>query len=239
MSDLSDLQGVPPSSLRWNANADAGELLVVITNEAFEREPQPIPLNTASATFVMDMATRERGYGLIAAGIYRMVLTPVGSPPPALPEPITQGANVLPFKPTLGVFVWNPIFDELRLETNASYFRQAVATVWERYRTFKEASQGLQPIIRFTGKRDVPNQTYKQTFQAPLIDIVGWMEREKIAPFKQRPPTVIPPAALDVQIPHQPTGAKGSLDDLQARTPDKLSGGPSNTGDIIEDALPW
>ena len=37
------------------------------------------------ATFAMDMATRDRGYGLIRVGIYDMRLTPVGAPPPPWP----------------------------------------------------------------------------------------------------------------------------------------------------------
>src|SRR5262249_1154100 len=134
MSDLSDLHGVFPPSLRWNS--EAGELLAVFTNEAFDREPRLVELNSSDATFAMDMATRERGYGLIGVGIYKMLLTPVGAPVPDLPEPIMVGGTPIAFKPALGVYVWNPAFGELRLETNAAYFRQAVNAAWERLRGY-------------------------------------------------------------------------------------------------------
>ena len=61
MSDLSDLHGIFPTSLRWNA--ESGFLAVSAFNgETGERELQPIELGQA-ATFVLDLATRERGYG--------------------------------------------------------------------------------------------------------------------------------------------------------------------------------
>ena len=263
MTDLSDLAGVFPSALRWNS--EAGELIVIAVDEAFEREPRLIELDTSAATFAMDMATRQRGYGLIITGFYKMVMTPVGSPPPAVPEPIKQGGRDLQFKAALSVFLWNPIFGELRTETNAYYYRQAIASVWERYRTFKEAAAGLQPIIRFAGKREIHNQQFDKMYWAPVIDIVGWTERSKIASFERRPVTVPPPAALDVQIPYQArqdTSSMGSgevppSDALQERLQSKLSetppeprpqslrervakpGTPPKTGDLIDDDLPW
>ena len=63
MSDLSDLHGVFPTSLRWNA--ETGFLGVSAFNaETGERELREIELGK-TATFVLDLATRERGYGLI------------------------------------------------------------------------------------------------------------------------------------------------------------------------------
>ena len=57
------------TSLRWNA--ESGFLAVSAFNgETGERELQQIELGQA-ATFVMDLATRERGYGLIKSGVYR------------------------------------------------------------------------------------------------------------------------------------------------------------------------
>ncbi len=119
MSDLSDLHGVYPTSLRWNA--ESGFLAISVFNaETGERELQEIELGQP-ATFALDLATRERGYGLIKTGVYDMKLTPVGSPPPPWPGDEE-------YKPALGCWVWNPTFGELRLETNAAIFRQAVAS---------------------------------------------------------------------------------------------------------------
>ena len=119
MSDLSDLHGVYPTSLRWNA--ETGFLAISVFNaETGERELQEIELGKP-ATFALDLATRERGYGLIKTGVYDMKLTPVGSPPPPWPGDEE-------YKPAIGCWVWNPTFGELRLETNAAIFRQAVTS---------------------------------------------------------------------------------------------------------------
>ena len=56
-----------------------------------------------------------------------MKLSPVGSPPPPWPENEE-------YKPALGCWMWNPTFGELRLETNAAIFRQAIASVWDQCR---------------------------------------------------------------------------------------------------------
>ena len=80
MSDLADLDGIFPTSIRWNA--EEGILGISVRNpETGEREIQEIPLG-AEATFAMDLLTRVRGYGLIRVGLYDMKLTPVGTPPP-------------------------------------------------------------------------------------------------------------------------------------------------------------
>jgi hypothetical protein len=119
MSDLSDLHGIYPTSLRWNA--ESGFLAISPFNaETGERELQEIELGQP-ATFVLDLATRERGYGLIKTGIYDMRLTPVGSPPPPWPEDEE-------YKPALGCWMWTPSLGEVRLETNAKIFREAVTS---------------------------------------------------------------------------------------------------------------
>src|SRR5271169_6743726 len=126
MSDLSDLHGIYPTSLRWSA--ESGFLAVSAFNgETGERELRQIELGQA-ATFVLDLATRERGYGLIKVGTYDMKLAPVGSPPPPRPG---DGEG---YKPALGCWLWNPGLGELRLETNARIFRDAVANAWDQCR---------------------------------------------------------------------------------------------------------
>jgi hypothetical protein len=98
MSDLSDLHGIYPTSLRWNA--ESGFLAVSAFNgETGERELRQIELGQA-ATFVLDLATRERGYGLIKSGVYDMKLSPVGRPPPPWPENED-------YKPALSCRMWN------------------------------------------------------------------------------------------------------------------------------------
>ena len=113
MSDLSDLRGIFADLLRWNA--ETGVLGIASFNpETGEREVQEILLGN-TATFVLDLATRERGYGLIKIGQYDMQLKPVGSPPP--PWPGDED-----YKPAIGCWVWNPNLGELDLRPTRRSF---------------------------------------------------------------------------------------------------------------------
>jgi hypothetical protein len=186
MSDLSDLHGVYPTSIRWNA--ESGFLAISVFNaETGERELHEIEFGKP-ATFAMDLSTRERGYGLIKSGIYDMRLTPVGSPPPPWP-----GDDE--FKPALGCWLWNPTFGELRLETNGVIFRQAVTAVWDQARFEPQAVEGLQPVVSFVNRVPVPVKAVNKTFSGPVIKVIGWVERSKVPGWATREPTVAPPAA--------------------------------------------
>jgi hypothetical protein len=188
MSDLSDLHGIFPNSLRWNA--ETGVLGVAVFNaETGEREVQEIQLGSATATFAMDLATRERGYGMIKVGFYDMRLTPVGSPPPDWPGE-DEG-----YKPALGCWLWNPALGDLRLEICAAIFRDAVDSIWKQAKFAQEAIDGLQPAIRFVGRVEIPVKSVNKTFYGPVIQIVGWTERGNVPGWKERAPTVPPPKA--------------------------------------------
>jgi hypothetical protein len=186
MSDLSDLHGIYPTSLRWNA--ETGVLAISVFNaEAGERQLQQIELGHP-ATFVLDLATRERGYGLIKTGVYDMRLTPVGSPPPPWPDDEE-------FKPAIGCWCWNPTVGELRLEANAAIFREAVSAVWDQCRIEPQAAEGLQPVVRFVDRVPVTVKAVNKTFFGPVIKVIGWVERDKVPGWANREPTVAPPAA--------------------------------------------
>jgi hypothetical protein len=186
MSDLSDLHGIYPTSLRWNA--ETGILAISVFNaEAGERELQQIEL-AHPATFVLDLATRERGYGLIKSGVYDMKLTPVGSPRPPWPGDEE-------YKPALGCWAWNPTFGELRLETKGAIFREAVSAVWDQCRLEPQAAEGLQPVVRFVDRVPVLVKAVNKTFFVPVIKVIGWVERDKVPGWANREPTVAPPAA--------------------------------------------
>jgi hypothetical protein len=203
MSDISDLHGVYPTSLRFNA--EGGVLGIGAYDETTgERTVKEIELGSPMARFVMDLATRERGYGMIRVGVYDFRLTPVGSAPPPWPGDDD-------FKQAIGCFLWNPRLGEVRLETNTTTFRNAVLALWDRCLTAKEASDGLQPVIAFVGRRERPYPGLGRTFWAPIIDVIHWVPRDKVPPFALREPTVKPPAALDSQV-------KSAL--LEARRPD-------------------
>jgi hypothetical protein len=186
MSDLSDLQGVYPTSIRWNA--ETGTLGVSAFNsETGEHELQPIDFGPP-ATVAMDILTRERGYGMLRPGVYDVRLTPVGSPPPPWP-------GNPDFKPALGVWLWNPQYGDLRLETVASIFRTTLSGVWDRALVDPMAAEGNVPVIRFEGSVPVTIRAVGKTFQRPIIKIVGWVERDKVPGWSSRPPTVAVPKA--------------------------------------------
>ena len=189
MSDLSGLHGIYPTSLRWNA--EIGFLAISVFNaETGERGLQEIELGKP-ATFALDLATRERGYGLIKTGLYEMKLTPVGSPPPPWPGDEE-------YKPAIGCWLWNPTFFELRLETNGAIFRQAVTAVWDQARFEPKAAEGLQPVVSFVNRVPIQVKAVHKTFFGPVIQVVGWVERNIIPGWAARDPTVLPPAALPI-----------------------------------------
>jgi hypothetical protein len=188
MSDISDLDGVFPTPFRWNAQL--GTANYFIYHEATgDRELKEIELGSSTAKFVIDLATRARGYGKVKTGVYDMMLTPVGSPPPPRPDDPE-------YKPALGLWLWNPQLGELRLETNATLLVRVIAGLWDRCRTFSEASQGLQPVIHFVDRRQRPIASLNKVFYEPVIDIVGWFKRGDVPPFQLREPTVAPAPEL-------------------------------------------
>jgi hypothetical protein len=228
MSDLSYLHGIYPTSLRWNA--ETGFLAVSAFNaETGERELQQIELGQA-ATFVLDLATRERGYGLIKTGIYDMRLTPVGSPPPPWPE----GEE---YKPALGCWMWTPSLSEVRLETNAKIFREAVASIWDQCRSKPEAAEGLQPVVRFVDRVPIPVKSLHKEFFGPVIQVVGWVERNKVPGWRERAPTVPPPAALPIL----PTPSAPAPTETAAKKPGKTKKGATKPGPddpLFNDPIP-
>jgi len=193
MSDIGDLHGVFATPLRWNA--EQGILGRMLYNpDVGGRNFMEIELGSSAAKFAADYATRERGYGKIQVGLNDMRLTPDGAPPPPWPDDSD-------YKPAVGWWLWNPFFGELRLETNGALLVRAIAGLWDRIRTFKEASNGLQPVIHFTGSRERFVQQVNKTFFEPVIDLAAWIDRERVPAFRMRQITVQPPIALDSQTP--------------------------------------
>jgi hypothetical protein len=230
MSDLSDLHGIYPTSLRWNA--ETGFLAISVFNaETGERELQEIELGKP-ATFALDLATRERGYGLIKTGLYEMKLTPVGSPPPPWPDDVE-------YKPAIGCWLWNPTFGELRLETNGAIFRQAVTAVWDRARFEPQAAEGLQPVVCFVNRVPVPVKAVNKTFSGPVIKVIGWVERDKVPGWVARTPTVSPPAAPPIlPAPSAPAPAGLAKKPVKARK-GAAKPGPDDPLADLNDDIQW
>lgn len=141
--------------------------------------PQPSPL---------DLATRERGYGLVKVGVFDMRLVPVGNPAPPWP-----GEE---FKAAVGAWLWAPQYGEVRLETNASIFRQAILDVWDRARFEPLAAENQQPVISFTDRTLRSIKSVGEDFWSAVIKIIGWVPRDQVPGWKERAPTVTAPSAL-------------------------------------------
>jgi hypothetical protein len=174
VSDISDLEGAIPSSLRWNA--EEGSLAVWTSGEC-----QEIVLGSREAAFAIDLATRMRGYGLIRTGAYDMILTPVGSDPPKKPSE--------DYKPAIGVWACNPIFGEVRIETVGAMFRTPLIGLFSQCQSTEEAGKDMVPIAMFAGSRERVIKSVGKTFLTPIIDIVHWLPRD-ITPFAIRERTV-------------------------------------------------
>jgi hypothetical protein len=237
MSDLNDLVGVYPTSLRWNAE-DGYLGYSTYNSETGEREIKEIELGKP-ATFVIDMLTRQRGYGMIRAGSYDMRLTPVGSPAPAWP-----GDDE--YKPAIGMWLWNPMFGEVRFETNASIARQSVITMWDEYRFESSAAQGLQPVVVFADRAAVRIKAINKSFFAPVIRIAGWIARDQVPGWREREPTVSPPSAMPI-LPAAPVapalealaGGNGRKRGKQSVTSGKAKPpNPDDPNDSIDDIFP-
>jgi hypothetical protein len=224
-SDISDLRGVFPTTFRWNAEtgAPAHSAFDEVTGE---RPLIEIELGSSRAKFAMDLATRERGYGLIRTGLYDMRLSAVGTPAPDWPGDED-------FKPAIGVWLWNPPLGELRLESNQATVVRAISALWDRARSFKEAAEGLQPVIHFVDRREQSYPRIGKTFMAPVIDIVGWVPRDKVPPFALREPTVKAPLALDSQVHFALLGAP-----KQTRGKSSAPAKCGSLGDFLDDDIP-
>ena len=161
----------------------------VETNEVFEQERSPIPLNSSASTFVMDVLRREHGRGRIATGTYKMQLVPVGQDVPPIPE--DELPFVKDYKPAIGVDLWNPKYGLVRLESTAAYVRAAIKKVWREYAREPEAARGELPVIRFVGSRQKsPPKFPNKTYYPPIIERVGFVPRAKVPEFAAREPTV-------------------------------------------------
>jgi hypothetical protein len=171
-------------SIRYNT--ESGELTCSVSNQFFEREQHPIPLNTSASTFVIDMLTREHGRGHIEVGTYKMYLAPVSQPIP----PVPAGEDPKNFKAALAMNMWNPTCGLARLEATSQYLKAAIRLIWNEYSTSKEGAEGLMPVVRFTGTKTVTPPKYpNKRYLAPIIERVGFMPREAVPEFAAMEPT--------------------------------------------------
>jgi hypothetical protein len=185
MSILADIGGDFPPFMLWHA--ETGELSYRPFDEvAGERVAKNIELGSSAAKFALDIGTVERGWAKVRLGSRDVITSPVGSPPPAQPAE--------DYKPAVSLAAWNPILDELRIETSTTIFRNAICFLLDRCFGFDEAVRGLVPVVLFADRRERAFRSLGKTFWSPTIDIIGWAERERVPAFRC-PRTVPAPTA--------------------------------------------
>ena len=187
--------------------------------------------------WVADMLTRRRGYGRTGDGVFEFYLTPVGSEPPAPPHDPKE------FKPALAMIVFSPQFGLAEMITNSTLLRQTISTLWEEYKSYREAADGLLPVIEFGEPREVEiGRNNKRIFWTPRISIIGWVSRDEIPPLRYRPPTVEPPIRRDAQLPYRALAqlpAPFSEEHQAEPKKPRRKAAATPVADIIEDELPF
>jgi hypothetical protein len=115
-----------------------------------------------------------------------------------------------------------------------------VTSIWDQCRADPQAAEGLQPVIRFTGRVSVLIKALKKSFYRPVIEIVGWVERDKVPGWAARTPTVSPPAAPPIlpapsaPAPSTPAVKKPSKAKRAAAKP-----APDDPLADLNDDIPW
>jgi hypothetical protein len=220
MQDLQDLGNASlyPESLRHNAMT--GKLTISRFDPAtWSRVRDEVD---PPSTWVVDMLTRQRGYGLVTDSKFDMRLTSVGALPPPAPEDQR-------YKPTVGMLMWSETYGLAQWISCGSIAVRTIGVFWDECRTFTEASDGLLPVITIDHPRRVTigHGPQQREFLAPVIEITDWVLRESIPVLAARPATVEPPPRLHLQIPHKPAKRiarkpKGPGDDLDDLLNDEI-----------------
>jgi hypothetical protein len=84
----------------------------------------------------------------------------------------------------------------------------------------------LQPVVRFVDRVPIPVKSVHKTFFGPVIQVVGWVERNKVPGWATREPTVLPPAALPIL----PTPSAPAPTETAAKKPGKTKKGAAKPG---------
>ena len=227
MSDISDLEGIFAPWLRWSS--EVGMLGRATPSAADGRGIEELPLGTNDAKWVFDMARRQRGYGKFRKGFRDAILTPVGTAPPQHPgDP--------DYKPMLSIEAFHPSYGEHVFEASASNLMRVVSGIWDQCRRYEEFYRGLQPVWFFADRYERPEPSVDKIFWLPVIEIIGWIEREKL-PFHARPVTVPPPSARpSLEDMGAPSGTPIPL--RQSHKPEAIAAPKAAVKEDLDDEVP-
>jgi hypothetical protein len=132
--------------------------------------------------------TRQRGFIRYRPGDRDARLSPVGGPVPECPSP--------EHKPAVACWLWNPLYGELWWEASGTTVRDALVAFWTQCETFAEARAGKQPVIHVAGRAQRSYPEFGTSYWAPILKLLGWVDRDLVPAFAQRAPTVVPPKQL-------------------------------------------
>jgi len=191
MTDLDDLGGayMHPNSLRFNA------VTGILAKYVFDPEEwRRVPVEIAPGShWAIDMLTRRRGLGRVTDGSYDMRLSYVGEPVPEAPDD---------FKPAVSMMLYSPEHGLCYMETCGAILVRCISWLWEYYRSFRQSSDGLIPVIEIGGPREVHigSRNNPRLFYAPQFKIIDWIERDTVPAFRATAPTVALPPPSNMQI---------------------------------------
>jgi hypothetical protein len=97
----------------------------------------------------------------------------------------------------------------------------------------------LQPVIRFTGRVSVFIKALKKSFYRPVIEIVGWVERDRVPGWAARTPTVLPPSAPPILTAPAPAPATRGVKKPVKVKKGAAKPGPDDPPADLNDEIPW
>jgi hypothetical protein len=102
--------------------------------------------------------------------------------------------------------------------------------------------EGLQPVVCFADRVPVQVKAVNKTFSGPVIKVIGWVERDKVPGWRERAPTVSPPAAPPLLPASSAPAAPAVKTPSKAKTKAKKAAakpGPDDPLADLNDDIPW
>jgi hypothetical protein len=218
MHDLDDLGSahMRPESLRFNAVTG---VLAKYVFDANEWRRVPVEIGPGSR-WAVDMLTRRRGLGRVTDSSYDVRMSYVGEPVPEAPND---------YKPAVSMMLYSPEHGLCYMETCSTILVRCISGLWEHYRSYRQSSEGLIPVIEIGEPRQIQigSRNNPRMFYAPSFRIIDWIERDTVPAFKATAPTVALPSPANMQIefrsalklPKPKRGAQPVSDDLNDGIP--------------------
>jgi hypothetical protein len=190
--DVLDHRSIRPSTYRLNAVTGSQFISTVVGLTRFDTPVEP------GTEIIADMRTRKIGYGRTGEHLFDFRTEYVGFPPPPAPEEDE-------FKPAVS-WVWSTPNGLIEHITNGAIARGATVEGWEKYKAAPEAARGMMPVIRIGEPAEV--QSSGRTFYAPNFQIVGWIDRDDVPAFRDRPAMCPLPSPTPERLTYTPAAPR-------------------------------